>query len=97
MATTTQVKFALDEVSGKIVNARKRMENAKSVFDIEVAVLSNIVTQYNDVIVTIQGYGTEDPWEAYQKAEFAKIVTEFQALLADAQLAVTDLANRTEF
>ncbi len=97
MATTTQVTLALNEVSGRIVNARKRMINAKTVFDIEVGVLSNLVTQYNDVITTIQAFGTVNSWEVSRKEELAKITVEFQALLADAQVAITDLANRTEF
>ncbi|MCP4001583.1 MAG: hypothetical protein GY727_11795 [Gammaproteobacteria bacterium] len=97
MATSTQIKAALDEVAGKIINARQNLINSKNVFSVQVGVLSDIVTQYNDAITTIQGYGTEDSWEAYQKAELAKITVEFQALLADAQLAVADLANRTEF
>ncbi len=97
MATSTQVKAALDEVAGKIINARQNLINSKNVFSVQVGVLSDIVTQYNDVIATIGAYGTSDSWEAYQKAELAKITVEFQALLADAQLAVADLANRTEF
>lgn len=80
MATPSEVKTALDDISRGIVMARSTAEEAKERFGNASAALNDIPTRYADEIATIQAYGTSDPFEAHAKAELDKLTTEFVAL-----------------
>lgn len=80
MATASQVKTGLDAIAGVIANQRKAMTSAKNVGATASAALAALGTDYADVIATIQGYGTSDAFEALSKAEFAKLLAEYNAL-----------------
>ena len=59
--------------------------------------LNAIPTVFEDALKTINAFNPTGDFESLSQDELAKMTTEFQALKADAALAVTDLANRTEF
>lgn len=97
MATSSEVKAGLDEISAMIKASRQRLVSSKEMIGTQETNLTAIPTRFSDVLTTVNGYGTTDVFEALCKAEVAKMTTEFQALKADVSLAVLDLANRTEF
>ena len=97
MATTSEVKAALDDISQSIKTERQAMKNAKERISSGSGNLNLIPTTFSDALATINSYGTDDAFEALCKAELAKMTTEFVALVADANIAVADLASRTEF
>ena len=80
MATTSEVKTGLDEISNEIRNANNLATEAKDQLQIAKDKLDGLASTYADVISTINGYGTTDAFEALAKAERAKLTTEFQAL-----------------
>ncbi len=97
MATSSEVKAGLDEISAMIKASRARLVSSKSMITTQETNLTAIPTRFTDVLGTVNGYGTTDAFEALCKAEVAKMTIEFLALLADTSLAVTDLGNRAEF
>jgi len=97
MATTSEVKAGLDEISAMIKASRQRLVSSKLMIKTQETNLNAIPTRFSDVLGTVNGYGTADAFEAVCKAELAKMTTEFLALVADTSLAVVDLGNRTEF
>lgn len=92
MATYSEVKTGLDEVSGIIREQRDVMKKVKSNAAGASAALASLATTYANLISTINAYGTTDASEAFAKAELAKLVAEFTALknLSD-QIAVINL------
>ena len=97
MATASEVKAGLDEISAMIKASRQRSKSSKDMITTQKTNLDAIPTRFSDVIETINKYGKEDAFEALCKAELAKMTAEFLALSTDVSLAVTDLGNRTEF
>ena len=97
MATSSEVKAGLDEISAMIKASRQRLVSSKAMIGTQETNLKAIPTRFSDVLSTIDGYGTTDVFEALCKAELAKMTAEFLALVADATEAVTDLGKRTEF
>jgi len=97
MATSSEVKAGLDEISTMIKASRQKMVASKERVSAQEISLNSIPTVYSDVLDTVNSYGTDDIFEALCKAELAKMTSEFMALVADINLAVADLANRTEF
>jgi len=97
MATSSEVKAGLDEIALVIKTARSRLSAAKAQVSSQNSTIDGLPVTYADLIATINAYGTADAFEALSKAELAKLITEFMALNADVDLAVADLANRTEF
>ncbi len=97
MATTSEIDAALDSISQAIRTERQALKVSKARVGTSVNNLASLTTVHSGVIATINGYGTSDVYETYQKARFAKLTSEFQDLKDDAALAVTDLGNRTEF
>lgn len=92
MATTSEVKVGLDAIAAVISDQRAVMQKVKTNAGLASAALDALPTTYADVIATINGYSTNDAFEAHAKAEFAKLVTEFVALKADADfVAAVDL------
>ena len=92
MATSSEVKTALDAVAAEISKNRSRMAGVKSTAtDVSVA-LGALPTVHADVIATINAYGTTNAFEALSKAELAKLAAEYTALKADADaVAAIDL------
>jgi len=97
MATSSEVKAGLDEISAMIKASRQRLVSSKDMITTQETNLTAIPTRFADVLAEVNGYGTTDAFEAVCKAELAKMTTEFLALVADVSLAVTDLGNRSEF
>ena len=94
MATSSQVKTALDDIAGIISIQRAVLEKAIQNASAASAVLAAIPTTYVDVIATINAFGTTDAFENLAKAEKAKLQAEFTALKADADaIAATNLNN----
>lgn len=92
MATASQVKSGLDAISGIIAKARKDVESAQESTANAVSLLNALPGDYQDLIATINTYGTTNAFEALAKAELAKLTTEFQALVAAGNTIVnTDL------
>lgn len=97
MATSSEVKAGLDDISATIRQLRFEMKRCKvSVTNTKTA-LTNLPTQYADVVATVQAFGTTNAFEALSKAELTKLTAEYQALLAAVTQAETDLAALTEF
>ena len=84
MATSSEVKTALDAVAAAISKSRERMVGVKATASEVSAALGGLATLYADVVTTINGYGTTNAFEALAKAELAKLATEYTALKADA-------------
>lgn len=91
MASYSEVKAGLDDVSSIIREQRVIMLKAKTAAAASSVVLSGLATQYADVIATINGYGTANAAESLAKADLAKLTTEFQTLkaLTDQLAAIT--------
>ena len=97
MATSSEVKAALDDIAQSIRTERQAMKNAKERIATGQGNLNLIPTTFADALATINAYNPTGDFESLSKDELAKMTTEFLALVADAGLAVTDLENRTEF
>ena len=92
MATTSEVKSGLDDISVFIKNARKAAQSAKAAFSTHHAILNAIPTTFADVLATIDAYGTTDAFEALSKAEKEKLQAEFVALRNSLNSAVSVLS-----
>lgn len=97
MATPSEVKAALDDIAKMIRTERQTCKAAKARLTTARGNLDLIPTTFSDVLSTIQGYGTTNAFEALAKAELAKMTTEFVALRAATDAAVSGLADITEF
>ena len=86
MATSSQVKTQLDAVAKDIADARNQIEQCKGAAGIVSQNLSALPNTYEDLVTTINAYGTTDAFEANAKATLAKLVTEYTALVADADV-----------
>lgn len=96
MAIST-IKASLDDIAQNIRTERQALTNAKARMADAVGNLNAMPTTFLDAITEIQGYGTDDPFEALSKDELTKLTVEFQALVSEASAAVTALENITEF
>ena len=97
MATTSEVKAGLDDIAKTIRTERQTCAAAKARLTAARGNLDLIPTTFQGVIATIDSYDTTDAFEVLSKAEFAKLATEFVALRAATDAAVTELASITEF
>lgn len=97
MATSSEVKAALDDIAKSIRTERQALVNAKARVTTAQSNLNAIPTTFADALGVINAYTPIGSFETLCKDELAKMTTEFQALVADTSLAVTDLGNRTEF
>lgn len=90
MATTSQVEAGLDEIAARINAQRAVMTKAKSNAAGASDALDAIAADFGDVISTVQGYGTENAYEAATKAKFERMVAEFGTLkgVADTVAAI---------
>jgi hypothetical protein len=94
MATSSQVKAALDAVAEAIAKNRERMVGVKATATEVSVALGELPTLYADVVTTVNGYGTTNAFEALAKAELAKLATEYTALKDDADtIAAVNLSD----
>lgn len=93
MATTSEVKAGLDDISRSIRDSRQAYARAKASIEAARNQLSAIPTTFSDVIQTIDAYAGADPFEALAQDEKAKLAAEFSAL----QTEMDALINSTEF
>lgn len=92
MATPSEVKTGMDAISARISLARAVVKKAQQNTGNAVTDLNAIPEEFGDVIATINGYGTQDAFEAQAKAELAKLTAEFVALVgAGTAIAGVDL------
>jgi len=82
MATTSEIKAGLDEISGKIKTVRERFEAAKNGIIASSTALGAITTAHSDVLTTIDAFTPTGAFETLAKDEKAKLQTEFVALKA---------------
>lgn len=82
MATSSEIKTALDAVAKDIASKRSRLKAVVAEAADVSAALASLPTIYSDVIATINGFpaNTTDTFEALQKAELAKLSTEFTGM-----------------
>ncbi len=97
MATSSEVKAALDDISQSIRTERQALKNSKARIATAQGNLNSLPIIFTDAIATINAFTPTGAMETLAQDELAKLTTEFQALRDDAALAVTDLGNRTEF
>ena len=93
MATTSEVKAGLDDISQSIRNSRQAYATAKARIQAARNELAAIPTTFSDVIATIDAYSGADAFEALSQAEKDKLATEFVALRNE----MDALINTTEF
>ena len=93
MATTSEVKAGLDDISRSIRDSRNAYAKAKAAIQSAHNQLAAIPTTFADVIAEIDGYDGSDAFEQVAQAEKAKLATEFVAL----QNEMDALINTQEF
>ena len=89
MATTSEVKAALDDISQSIKTERQAFASAKARIQTASGNLGLIPTTFADVIAEINGYTPTGAFETLAKDEKAKLQTEFLALKADIDALIT--------
>lgn len=94
MATASQVKAGLDDISQAIRTERNALLSVKARITTAKTNLNSLPVAYADAIATINAYvgGGEDDFEKQAVADLAVLTVEFQALKAKATTAETDLA-----
>ena len=83
MATASEVKAGLDDISQSIRTERQAAKAAVARLVAAYTKLGNLATTFSDVVTTIQAYpsdGSETPVQALQTQELADLTAEFQAL-----------------
>jgi len=90
MATTTEVKAALDNITQVIVTERQAFANAKARIGAASSNLNALATTYTDVMATINGYAPDGAFETLSKDELAKLTTEFTALKSDIDTLIAE-------
>lgn len=93
MATASEVKAGLDDISTAIAAVRTRYASAKSSIEGGSAALGNLATKYSDVIATIDGYAPSGAFETLAKDEKEKLAAEYVALKS----TIDALINTAEF
>ena len=83
MATTSEVKAALDDISQSIKTERQAFASAKARIVTASGNLGLIPTTFADAIATINAYTPTGAFETLAKDEKAKLQTEFLALKAE--------------
>lgn len=97
MATASEVKAGLDEISAIIKQSKEMLTQAKeSIAERETALLA-LPTTFDDLITTVNGYLPDGAFETLSKDELALLTTEFVALRTSVTSAKTDLDAYTEF
>jgi len=89
MATTSEVKAGLDDISQMIRTARQAFAQSKARIQASRNDLANIPTTFSDVLATIDGYAGSDTFETLTQDEKAKLSTEFVALRNEMDALIT--------
>ena len=97
MATVSEVKAGMDEISTLIKNSRSRLSQAKEHMKAMAPILNAIPTKYADVLAEINGYPGDTPFQALEKDELALLTVEFLSLVEAVGTANTALEAITEF
>lgn len=88
MATTSEVKTGLDQIAAVIAAQRAVVNKAKQNAQAASDALAAIPVDFADVAGTIDGYTPSDDFESLAIAEKARLITEYQALKAEADAIV---------
>ena len=89
MATTSEVKVALDDIANVIAAKRGVLTGYKAgASDISTA-LSGLLNDHADAVATIEGYGTTDAFEANAKALLTQLTAELETLTTSANVIAT--------
>lgn len=91
MATTSEVKAGLDAIATSIAGSSQAFERAKANILAARNQLAALPTVHSDAISAVNGYTPTGAFETLSKDELAKLTTEFQALKATLETALTDL------
>jgi len=91
MATTSEVKSGLNDISAMIRGSRQRQGNAKDNLLVARNQLNSLITTFSDVITTINGYTPTGAFEQLAQAEKAALQTEFMTLLTALEVELTAL------
>lgn len=97
MATTSEIKAGLDEISSAIKASRQRLTSAKENVTTQETNLSALAAKYADIITTVNAFTPTGAFETLAKDELQRLTVEFQQLQAAAASAVSDLEGQTEF
>jgi hypothetical protein len=98
MATISEVKAFLDDISKIIRTERAQMKIAKIRMTNGYNTLNSLPTTFADAIAEIDGYAVDGTiFEQLSKDELSKLTTEFVALRTDANSAISALSSLTEF
>lgn len=93
MATTSEVKKALDEFAKAIDTERRAYANAKARIETASSNLAALPSIFSDVITTIDNYAPSGAFETLSKDEKDKLGSEFMAL----RTTINNLIATTEF
>lgn len=93
MATTSEVKTALYEISDRISRQRERYQAAKDAIEDVSAQLGAIPDDYQDELDTIDGYAPDGSFETLAVDEKDRLTTEYDTL----KTKVDDLIATDEF
>lgn len=91
MATTSEVKAALDSIADQIAGAIRMRSQAKAQLLAARNQLAAIPTTFADAISEINGYTPTGAFETLAQDEKAKLQTEFTALKSALETELTDL------
>ena len=99
MATSSDIKAGLDDVSFTIRDIRNQMKQIRANIGVAKTTLTNIPTTFADLKTTIDGFAanTTNQFEALAKAELAKLTTEYGALRTAIITAESGFTGITEF
>lgn len=87
MSTYTQSRNALDEIAARVAGCQNKYDNYGSSIQSCIDTLNAIVTDYADVIATLNAYaGSDEAWlnlvaeRANMQADFLALRTDLEAL-----------------
>jgi len=90
MATVSEVKAGLDDISTVIRNADKAFARSKAAIQGARNELANIPTVFSEVIAEIDGYAPSGAFETLAKDEKEKMQAEFIALRDEMDLLIAN-------
>ena len=91
MATTSEVKTGLDQLSIKLVDARNRAKRDQASMKTTKNILADVPTQFADIFATIDAYAGGNNFEDTAKDAKAKLISEGVTLSNKVSSADTDL------
>jgi len=91
------VEIQLGKAYRDVDRLRKALANSQQTFSDTIAELDNLPTLYGESIAEINGYATPDTYQEVLQQKLAALTSAFQALRADANDALLELAAHTEW